>query len=259
MLRQHLKSKKLGGAYVQHLGELDAHAVLVVIGRNNYKKKSATINTLAAQLHLLGLTVCWYERKANQHARLRDEEFSAICGSWFNTFCDDNPIAGYLARKVVRFVLKIKYPKRHFYFFKRINLDPNPGCPDFRRFIRQLKVDKVFVLAHSAGGIVASLAASEAAIRNIICFGYPFKHPEKPDEAYRTAHLKEISKPFLIIQGNQDEYGSAEDAMRYTLSPSVHIESIQSGHDYDAIEAHELENLTKLVASFVGVDVTPHR
>lgn len=259
MLEQHLKSKKVGGAYVQHLGELDAHAVLVVIGRNNHKKKSAPINALAAQLHLLGLTVCWYERKANRHARLRDEEFFAICESWLNAFCDHHPIAGYLARKIVRLVLKIKYPKRHLYFFKRISLDPKPSSQYFRRFIRQLRVREVFVLAHSAGGIVASLAASEAAVRNIICFGYPFKHPERPDEAYRTAHLKEISKPFLIIQGEQDDYGSAENAMRYTLSPSVHIESIQSGHDYDAIEAHELENLTKLVASFVGVDVTPHR
>lgn len=246
-----VQSSKLGGLRVQHLGPLDASTILVVVGRDNFRKRSAPIDELIFQLHRLGLPVCWYERKIIQHARLREQEFAGICSSWLNSFSARHPVAGYIARKAVRLHLKTKYPKRHGYFFKKIVLAPASTPSSLRSFIRMLSAENVFILAQSAGGITASSIASEEAIKKLVCFGYPFKHPDKPDEAYRTAHLPQLKKPFLIIQGRQDEYGSGQDALRYRPAPVVQIESVSSGHDYDELSEADFRQALAAVARFL--------
>lgn len=247
------KSKKVGNRYVQHLGSLDASSILLVVGRDNFRKKSAPIEALVLQLHQLGMPVCWYERKVVQDARLRDEEFAAVCQSWLCAFSKQHPTAGFVARKIVRLYLKTKYPKRYGYFFKKISLASGSTPADLQRFIRSLGAHHVFILSHSAGGITASLIESEEAVRKLVCIGYPFKHPDKSDEAYRTAHLAHLKKPFLIIQGQHDEYGTAQDAARYRLSPTVQVESIDCGHDYADLSETDFNNTLRRIAHFLGL------
>lgn len=252
-----LQLTKVGSVQAHHLGPLDASAILLVVGRNNVSKKSSSIEALVYQLHQLGMTVCWYERRASQQARLRDEAFAAMWRAWLQPLSAKHPVAGWVAKKLVKLCLKTKYPKRHGYFFKKIDLTPSSTPSDLRRFVRDLAADNVVILSHSAGGITSSLIESEAAIQKLVCFGYPFKHPDRPDEAHRTAHLPHVQKPFLIIQGQDDEYGRAQDAARYRLSAAIRVMPIASGHDYDKLGKADFDHILRELAGFLGLSAPP--
>ena len=65
----------------------------------------------------------------------------------------------------------------------------------------------------SMGGRVASLVADElhaqGRIAGLVCLGYPFHPPKKPDQL-RTAHLVDLRCPALIVQGERDPFGTAQ-------------------------------------------------
>ena len=69
----------------------------------------------------------------------------------------------------------------------------------------------------SMGGRVASLVADElhaqGRIAGLVCLGYPFHPPKKPDQL-RTAHLVGLRCPTLIVQGDRDPFGSAQRSRR---------------------------------------------
>jgi len=62
----------------------------------------------------------------------------------------------------------------------------------------------------SMGGRVASLVADElnaaGRIAGLVCLGYPFHPPGRPDKL-RTSHLEALSCPALIVQGERDPFG----------------------------------------------------
>jgi uncharacterized protein len=62
----------------------------------------------------------------------------------------------------------------------------------------------------------------------LICFGYPFHPPGRP-EKLRTAHLAGLSTPALIIQGTRDQFGSREDVAAYELAPTISVHWIEDG------------------------------
>ncbi len=74
----------------------------------------------------------------------------------------------------------------------------------------------------SLGGRMASLVTDEAGVGALICLGYPFHPPGKP-EKLRTEHLAELATPTLIVQGERDPFGTREEVAAYRLSPAVRI------------------------------------
>jgi predicted alpha/beta-hydrolase family hydrolase len=80
----------------------------------------------------------------------------------------------------------------------------------------------------SLGGRIASLVAGEARVRGLVCLGYPFHPPGRP-ERLRTAHLAELATPTLIVQGTRDALGSREEIAGYRLSPSIRVEFLEDG------------------------------
>lgn len=87
----------------------------------------------------------------------------------------------------------------------------------------------------SMGGRVASMMADElsadGAIAGLLCLGYPFHPPGKPEQL-RTAHLAELRTPTLICQGMRDEFGTREEVPGYTLSPAIEWLWLEDG-DHD--------------------------
>lgn len=87
----------------------------------------------------------------------------------------------------------------------------------------------------SLGGRVASLAAPElfaaASIAGVVCLGYPFHPPKKP-ESLRTAHLEVFDCPALIVQGTRDPLGSREEVEGYPLDARLRIVWLEDG-DHD--------------------------
>lgn len=69
----------------------------------------------------------------------------------------------------------------------------------------------LFIGGKSMGGRVASLIAddlwAQERIRGLVCLGYPFHPPGKP-EKLRTGHLAGLRTPALICQGTRDPFGT---------------------------------------------------
>lgn len=94
---------------------------------------------------------------------------------------------------------------------------------------------KLIIGGKSLGGRVASLVADEllnvGSISGLVCLGYPFHPPGKPDNL-RTAHLERLRCPALIVQGERDPFGSKAEVETYDLSPAIKIVWANDG-DHD--------------------------
>ncbi len=90
---------------------------------------------------------------------------------------------------------------------------------------------KLVLGGKSMGGRMASLIADEAGAAGLVCLGYPFHPPGKP-EKLRTAHLETLKTPALILQGERDPFGTAEEVPGYGLSPAIQVTWLKDGnHD----------------------------
>ncbi|RVA23796.1 alpha/beta hydrolase, partial [Mesorhizobium sp. M7D.F.Ca.US.004.03.1.1] len=87
----------------------------------------------------------------------------------------------------------------------------------------------------SMGGRVASMVADEmfakGEISGLICLGYPFHPPAKPEQL-RTKHLAGLKTPTLIFQGTRDEFGTQDEVAGYVLSEGIEIHWLEDG-DHD--------------------------
>jgi len=84
------------------------------------------------------------------------------------------------------------------------------------------------IVGKSMGGRIASMVADEVGARGLVCLGYPFHPPRRPEQL-RTAHLASLRAPTLIVQGTRDPFGTPDEVAGYTLSPSIRIEWIEDG------------------------------
>ena len=80
----------------------------------------------------------------------------------------------------------------------------------------------------SLGGRIASMVADEVGARGLVCLGYPFHPPGRP-ERLRTAHLAALRTPTLIVQGSRDALGTREEIAAYELSPSIRVVYLEDG------------------------------
>jgi len=110
----------------------------------------------------------------------------------------------------------------------------------------------------SLGGRIASMVADEVGARGLVCLGYPFHPPGKP-ERLRTAHLESLRTPALFVQGTRDPFGSFDDVSSYRLSSAIRMHWIEAGdHSYKAparsgrTEAGNIDEAIAVVADFVS-------
>lgn len=82
----------------------------------------------------------------------------------------------------------------------------------------------LFVGGKSMGGRVASYIADELHVadgcRGLVCLGYPFHPPGKPDQL-RTAHLLALECPAIIVQGERDPFGTRTEVAGMSLSRAI--------------------------------------
>lgn len=91
-----------------------------------------------------------------------------------------------------------------------------------------------FIGGKSMGGRMASMVADELGVAGLICLGYPFHPPGKPEKT-RTAHLEALQTRALIVQGTKDAFGTRDDVAGYALSPQIALRWIEGGnHDLRA-------------------------
>ncbi|MGE5595098.1 MAG: alpha/beta family hydrolase [Hyphomicrobiales bacterium] len=92
--------------------------------------------------------------------------------------------------------------------------------------------DRLVVGGKSMGGRMASMVADEVGARGLLCLGYPFHAPGRPEKA-RTAHLAQLRTPALIVQGTRDPFGGVDEVAGYDLSPAITVHWLEDGdHDF---------------------------
>jgi len=87
---------------------------------------------------------------------------------------------------------------------------------------------RVVIGGKSMGGRIASMVADEVGARGLVCLGYPFHPPGRPDKL-RTKHLETLKTPALIVQGTRDAFGTSEDVAGYEFSPAIRVHWIEDG------------------------------
>ena len=87
---------------------------------------------------------------------------------------------------------------------------------------------KVAIGGKSMGGRMASLVADEVEACALICLGYPFHPPGKPEQL-RTAHLAGMKTRTLILQGTRDPFGTENEVPAYELSKAIRVEWLPDG------------------------------
>jgi predicted alpha/beta-hydrolase family hydrolase len=109
-------------------------------------------------------------------------------------------------------------------------------CPEYLAAIDALKAKGPLIIGgKSMGGRIASMIADDlhaaGRIVGLLCLGYPFHPPGKPDQL-RTAHLTKMKTPALIVQGTRDPFGSRAEVATYALSKTINILWLEDG-DHD--------------------------
>jgi predicted alpha/beta-hydrolase family hydrolase len=111
------------------------------------------------------------------------------------------------------------------------------GAPDREPVLRESWLEAIGLLrgagrlaigGKSLGGRIASMVADEADVAGVVCLGYPFHPPGRP-ERLRTKHLESLSTPALIVQGTRDPFGPREEVAGYRLSPKIAIYWLEDG------------------------------
>jgi len=143
-----------------------------------------------------------------------------------------NTVARGLAADGFR-VARFEFP----YMRARRETGKRGGAPDREPILRNSwkeVVDKLgggrrlVIGGKSMGGRIASMVADEVGARGLVCLGYPFHPPGRP-EKLRTAHLETLATPALIVQGTRDAFGTPEDVAGYRLSPAIRVVWLEDG------------------------------
>ncbi|MGQ0456094.1 MAG: alpha/beta family hydrolase [Hyphomicrobium sp.] len=116
---------------------------------------------------------------------------------------------------------------------------------------------RLIIGGKSLGGRVASMIADKAfcdgAVQALVCLGYPFHPPKKPDRL-RTAHLESLQCPALIVQGERDPFGNCAEISQLNLSSSISLHWARDGdHDLGPRSASGFTRAGNLAAAAAAI------
>jgi predicted alpha/beta-hydrolase family hydrolase len=139
---------------------------------------------------------------------------------------------------------------------------PNPGPQLCKAWLEAIDAlgggERVVIGGKSLGGRIASMVADEAGARGLVCLGYPFHPPGRP-EKLRTAHLEHLETPALIVQGTRDPFGVPAEVEDYPLSGKIRVAWLEDGdHSFKPRKSsgrdlqQNLDEAVDVVATFVA-------
>lgn len=116
---------------------------------------------------------------------------------------------------------------------------------------------RVVVGGKSFGGRVASMVADDVGAAGVVALGYPFHPPKRPDRL-RTEHLLTLRAPMLVVQGERDPFGTADEVPGYGLPDSIAVHwapdgdhSLKPRRSSGRTEAANLADAADVIAAFV--------
>ena len=118
--------------------------------------------------------------------------------------------------------------------------------PEYRAAVAALGAPRSVIGGKSMGGRVASMVADElhaaGAIAGLLCLGYPFHPPGRPERP-RTRHLASLRTPAFFAQGTRDPFGSRDEVAAYSLSDAIELLWLPDG-DHDLRPRKAVTGLT---------------
>ena len=113
---------------------------------------------------------------------------------------------------------------------------PNPAralLECWREVIGEIGPGNLVIGGKSMGGRMASMVAADleaegTPVRGVVCLGYPFHPPGRP-EKLRTEHLERLKTGTLICQGTRDPFGTADEVPAYPLSKAIRLAWLEDG------------------------------
>ncbi len=232
---------------------MNASCGVVFVGRSNRAKQSDTFPRLSRALALRGYPVRWFESGRTAAVYRMNARMTRVAPA----IAASTGRRHRLHRRIIRILFKtlIALGEKERWDFLRAAIvsPPVAAARELERFIDGLPMERVHIIAQSAGAISATKIASNPKISTICCFGYPFKHPDNPAESYRTRHLPAVTKPLLIIQGTADEYGPASPDLRSVLPPHARLIAIDCDHDYANLSDAMVEQVLAALRDLIEV------
>lgn len=129
--------------------------------------------------------------------------------------------------RVVRF--EFPYMQRRRDTGKRGGPDRPPVLMEsWRRAVATAGGRRLVIGGKSMGGRIASMVADDIGAHGLVCLGYPFHPPGRP-EKLRTAHLADLKTRTLIVQGTRDTFGKPEEIEAYELSDAIEVVWLEDG------------------------------
>ncbi len=88
--------------------------------------------------------------------------------------------------------------------------------------IKDMGAEHLVIGGKSMGGRIASMVADETGVRGLVCLGYPFHPPGRP-EKMRTEHLIRLKTPALFCQGERDPFGTIDEVPGFGIAKNIHM------------------------------------
>lgn len=131
----------------------------------------------------------------------------------------------------------------------------------WRAVTNHLRTERLVIGGKSMGGRIASMVARQledegAPAKGLICLGYPFHPPGKPEKAAaRLEHLTDIRTPTLIVQGTRDTFGGRDQVPHLPLSQAVSVEWMEDGdHGFKPRKASGRTETQNWIAALDAMD-----
>lgn len=216
---------------------------LLLVGRDDWQKDKYLNQILLDRLQQSDIELVWEEPAARAIYALRAAERRI---GWLPKHIRKINLC------LIQLLYGIAHPSYFYYLYRRKNKSIASRCKNLKRTIQKIGSDNPpIILARSAGGRLSSLIADELGIKHIICLGYPFKHPQQPDEPERYAHLKMLKTPMLIIQGIHDKYGGEKILEQYPLSAAIEVFYVDTNHEF-TINDHEFNRVVQKIEMIIN-------
>ena len=101
-------------------------------------------------------------------------------------------------------------------------------CDTWRRVVADINSEVLVVGGKSMGGRIASMIADGVTATGLVCLGYPFHPPGKP-ENLRIQHLVDLRTPAIFCQGERDTFGTRDEIGAFTLSSKIEFAWMPDG------------------------------
>lgn len=230
-----------------------ASLTIVIIGRSNKAKRSESILKIAQNFREQGHTIHEFESDRQQAATRINQRITRFWSALMQGDRTDFPPRRRLLLSVIRTILALTTESRWVLGAAMGMLSERSMLSrQINRFINRLPCGQVQVIGHSLGAILATRISKNPKISKVVCFGYPFQHPEHPPEAYRIAHLASIAKPLLILQGTSDIYGSDPCTIGRLLPEGARLVMLDCDHNYGQLPPAEFNRAWSAISRFIG-------